>query len=918
MSRISVDVSSARIPVLQVGYQGENEVTDVLFDISSWITEFGEGVAQLRVKRPGNSEEESYVLSLTITDGIAVWTVSETDTFNKGNGKVQLSYLVGNIVKKAVIYPYKVGKSIVGADNPVDPFDSWIERSKAWAIGETLDGNAVPETDETYQNNAKYYAEQADILGSAQVVLATEQATLATEKADAAAASETNAAASEAAVNGVSTQLTTRMSAIETEQTAQDARMDTFVALQQGSTTGDAELTDIRVGANGTTYNSAGSAVRGQISELKSDINNVEDAYNNYFNYNLAYRYKLGVLVSTGAEQSDTTRIITPYVKTPVGTKISVANGYKYRIYAYTTPSIDGHVGTPMSVAYHTEDFEIDDTFAGYYLRYMVAKSDDSTIDDVDAVASKLSILHPATRFDLVELVENVENEKQDKSVQLGVNLIDAEHPTFYNSAIWTYSNGVWTYVNSNFDNLRFDIEVEQAGEYTVMFDFYNTVGGGVMTIRTSENVILHTVNILPSRGGHIEFEYTFETVGIYRILFNGNSETACGTVSKIMVAQGVQKEYVPYSETVDNAVKAIRSIMPELDVVEQKVASETDIKGYNLSALKTYEKAVKAIDADIKIPLMTDCHTDNIETYEMLYHMANSGASDFCVNLGDYIPTHYDSLANCIALFEKVARNYNTIPTKVDVNFLKGNHDNNVVGNSDSSAFVSNADFYNQLEWREKSVVCKTNKAYGYRDIEHAKIRVIMLDACDIYDADGTRLSTTGEVQILQPQFEWFVNEALDLSDKATPTDWQIIILAHASLQTLCIDAFRAVLNAFQSGVSVSGSYTANSAGYEHTLTANKDFSSQGAIRVICTVSGHQHADMIKQLGTTIPISEVYVACENQSAYYLDENNEQVWYTRTAGTILEHCIETICVQRDSGKVVFKRLGIGSDREISY
>ena len=296
MSKISVDVNSARIPVLQVGYQGENEVTDVLFDISSWITEFGEGVAQLRVKRPGNSEDESYVLSLIITDGKAVWTVSETDTANKGNGKVQLSYMVGNIVKKAVIYPYKVGKSIVGADNPVDPFDSWIERSKAWAIGETLDGGNVPETDETYQNNSKYYAEQADILGSAHVVLATEQATLATEKATlatekaaAAAESETNAAASEAAVNGVSTQLKTRMAAIETEQTAQDARMDTFVALQQGSTTGDAELTDIRVGANGVTYGSAGTAVRTQVTDLKSDLTkyvNVEhftDFTNGYY-----------------------------------------------------------------------------------------------------------------------------------------------------------------------------------------------------------------------------------------------------------------------------------------------------------------------------------------------------------------------------------------------------------------------------------------------------------------------------------------------------------------------------------------------------------------------------------------------------------------------------------------------------------
>lgn len=192
--------------------------------------------------------------------------------------------------------------------------------------------------------------------------------------------------------------VTEKSEKLEQDLQVERKRIDNLIKLPTGSTTGDAELADIRVGADGKVYNTAGDAVRTQLQEnkeqtdeavasLKADIVYLSSkaVSNETKVYDVTDLFTLnGFLNKNGEFISNTTSLCTDY--------IDAKKGEVYYLYI----SQDDDNTLPIAVYNDDKSFikGVENKGNTYFLRHFEYTVEEDCLIRISSMNADLSLIY--------------------------------------------------------------------------------------------------------------------------------------------------------------------------------------------------------------------------------------------------------------------------------------------------------------------------------------------------------------------------------------------------------------------------------------------------------------------------------------------------------------------------------------------
>ena len=157
---IKLGVDTQPCSAITLGRRGENEVTQVVVDFSSWVEEFGAGVITLLAMRSRDSS--AYPIVLTLDGSTATWDVTSTDTAFKGSGRAEFIYTIGEQIAKSVVFNTVVMQDIgEPSETPPDPYEDWLERLTELGAETQANADAAQQSAEDAEQSAQEAAQEA-------------------------------------------------------------------------------------------------------------------------------------------------------------------------------------------------------------------------------------------------------------------------------------------------------------------------------------------------------------------------------------------------------------------------------------------------------------------------------------------------------------------------------------------------------------------------------------------------------------------------------------------------------------------------------------------------------------------------------------------------------------------------------------
>ena len=133
--------------VICIGYAGENKHTQVRIDCASAFEEYPGATPALAVKPPRGG---IYPAVIEQDGNTVVWTVTNSDLLFRGSGEIQLSFVLGDVIKKTVIGNIEIQRSIITTANVPDPVAEWLIRATAAAAAAEAAAQHQPKIEDDY------------------------------------------------------------------------------------------------------------------------------------------------------------------------------------------------------------------------------------------------------------------------------------------------------------------------------------------------------------------------------------------------------------------------------------------------------------------------------------------------------------------------------------------------------------------------------------------------------------------------------------------------------------------------------------------------------------------------------------------------------------------------------------------------